>query len=207
MGDSTALVGRLEAVKSRIAAASNGRQVTLVAVSKRQPLWKIRAAYDAGQRDFGENLAQEMAEKSHELKELCPQIRFHFIGRVQRNKAAIIRTATLIHGVGAERHLVTLAGPDPADVLLQINTGNEPQKNGFLPSEVPQQIPRGINLKGLMVLPPQGEDPVPHFEYVAKLRVQMGLEHASMGMSGDFEAAIRAGSTMVRVGTAIFGSR
>jgi pyridoxal phosphate enzyme (YggS family) len=206
---------RLASVRERIERAAAGREVCLVAVSKRQPVEKIRAAYAAGQRHFGENHIQSLEEKRSELGDVCPEARWHFIGRVQRNKAKQIRTAHLVHGVGAVRHANAVA---PARVLLQVNVGAEEAKNGFDPDELREALPgllavEGLDIRGLMAMPPIGEDPRPHFAAVRALRDELAaangveLKELSMGMSGDFEAAIEEGATLVRVGTAIFGPR
>ena len=192
--------------------------VTLVAVSKRHPADAVAQAYAAGQRDFGENQIQELEEKRSALAASCPDIRWHFIGRVQRNKAERIATAALVHGAGAIRNLDALARHGPVDVLLQVNLGAEDQKNGFAPRQIADAVAHaagleGLRLRGLMTIPPQSERPALSFAQMrtlfdaAQAQAGEGFNVLSMGMSADFSEAVAAGATHVRVGTAIFGAR
>ncbi|MDP3275854.1 MAG: YggS family pyridoxal phosphate-dependent enzyme [Deltaproteobacteria bacterium] len=198
-------------------------EVTLVAVSKRHPFAAVLEAYDAGLRDFGENYAQELTEKSA-LSDL-PDVRWHMIGHLQRNKcrdvvpiAHMIHTAdTLRLGEAIARH-ATACGRD-ASVLVQVNVGGEAQKEGCHPHELAALLEQlrslsSLVVRGLMTVPPVATDEHPasrYFEALASLRDRHGgataLPELSMGMTVDLEAAIAAGATIVRVGTAIFGER
>lgn len=210
---------RLEAVRSRIARAaeSAGRDpasVRLVAVSKTKPAAMVRAAYEAGQRDFGENYAQELASKAEELADLA-ELRWHFIGHLQSNKARVVApVASLVHsvdGASVTRELAKRA-PRVLPVLIEVNAG-EAQKHGAAEADVDALVAlvraeRNLDLQGFMTVPPN--DPVETrraFERLAELRARHGLRELSMGMSADLEVAIACGATIVRVGTAIFGDR
>jgi PLP dependent protein len=220
---------RLAAVRARIerAASQAGRPpdaIRLVAVSKRQPPQAIREAYDVGQRAFGESYAQELTVKADALSDL-PDIEWHFVGHLQTNKAKIAaRLASMVHTVDSSA-LARQLGPrvarertSPLPVLIEVNIGGETQKAGATPSEIDEVIAAvraesGLALRGLMTLPPAGDLGAARrtFETLASLRNLHGgavaLPELSMGMSEDLEAAIACGSTMVRVGTAIFGER
>ena len=212
----------LNIILARIAAARkaafNPAAVTrLVAVSKTVDEAGIRDALSAGQRLFGENRVQEAMQKFPALKRDYPDLQLHLIGPLQTNK--VKEAAALFDCVE------TLDRPKLADALagerdksgkcptlfVQVNTGEEEQKAGVLPAETAALIAyaRSLNLPliGLMCIPPETQDPAPHFGFLAKLARDNGLDQLSMGMSGDFEMAIRFGATHVRVGTAIFGER
>jgi hypothetical protein len=185
-----------------------------VAVSKTQPVEAIAEAYACGQRDFGENYLQELFSKRDALSSSCPDIRWHFIGRVQRNKARDLGGLFRIHGVGSLAHAQAIAARVPqAAVLLQVNLEAEASKNGFgfeeLHRELPAILALPLQVRGLMALPPPDVDPTLAFARVAALRdaLSVHLPELSMGMSGDFRAAIACGATWVRVGSAIFGAR
>jgi pyridoxal phosphate enzyme (YggS family) len=213
------LRARLAAVRARIAAAlaAAGRApdaVTLVAVSKTVELARCAAALAAGQTVLGENYAQELRDKARAL----PAARFHFLGPLQRNKVKyVVGTAELVHSVDAPplaeeigRRARALGVEQRA--LLQVNVGKEPQKSGCAPGELPALLDAcrrvaGLRVEGLMCIPPEKGDPRPHFATLRTLAAAHGLPSLSMGMSGDFEAAIAEGATIVRVGTAIFGAR
>lgn len=217
------IAAALADVRTRIDAACRraGRAIppTLVAVSKRQPPEAIREAYAAGQRDFGENYAQELRDKQTSLAELAG-IRWHALGPLQTNKARYVAgKVALIHTldrVELARELVKRAGSAPVRALVEVNLGSEPQKGGVLPEELPVRFAElaavpGIQLAGLMCIPPLSDDPEesrPHFRALRELRDRLlpGGE-LSMGMSEDFEIAVEEGATLVRVGTAIFGAR
>lgn len=215
----------LQRVRARIAnaCARAGRDpasVRLIAVSKLHPVEAIREAYAAGQRDFGENYVQELVGKAEALKDL-PDLRWRLIGHLQRNKAKeLTRVRCAIDSVDSVRLAETLnerAARDGAivDVMLQVNVASEPQKSGALLNDVPVLIERvralsNLKLHGLMTIPPDVEDPAQsraHFAALRALAEQHQLRELSMGMSADVEVAIEEGSTMVRVGTAIFGAR
>jgi hypothetical protein len=197
------------------------REVTLVAVSKTQPPEAVRQAYAAGQRDFGENYAQEWRDKAAALANLEGLI-WHFVGSVQTNKVKILvpaapPRAAWVHTVDREelaREISRRAVERGAavKVLLEVNVAREPQKAGCQPDAVPAlaaavaRLP-GLELRGLMCIPPAEGDPRPHFRALRALRDRLGLLDLSMGMSADWQAAVEEGSTLVRVGTAIFGPR
>lgn len=216
-------------MRARVAAAALacGRapeEVTLVAVSKLQPAALIRAAYAHGQRDFGENYVQELTRKRDELADLA-DLRWHLIGHLQSNKAkyvaGFIRMAHAIDDArtGAELGRRAVSAGRVVDVLAQVNVGGEAQKSGCDPDALPALLDAlagtaGLALRGLMTVPPHTEDPEgarPFFERLRALRDANGgparLPALSMGMTHDLEPAVRAGATMVRVGTAIFGAR
>ena len=212
----------LAEIKARVAAAEQaaGRAagaVTLIAVSKVQPLARVEAALEAGQRVFGENYVQEAAGKWPDLRARFSGVSVHMIGPLQTNKAKLaLDLFDAIHTLDrpslAERlaRLVQARGSCP-ELFVQVNTGAEPQKAGVLPGETDEFIAAcramDLPLSGLMCIPPEGADSGPHFLKLATIAVQNGLTGLSMGMSGDFEAAIAAGATHVRVGSAIFGTR
>jgi len=220
---------RLARVRERVdyAARLAGREpqdVRLVAVSKKAPPEAIREAYEAGQRLFGENYAQEFATKSDALADLT-DIEWHFIGHLQSNKARLVAPrARAVHTVdtgGLARELarrVEAAGRAPLDVLIEVNVGGEPQKHGIVASDLEEVLGQvrsfsALSVRGLMTMPPEGDLDTARnvFETLVSLRNLHGgpaeLPELSMGMSGDFEVAIAAGATIVRVGTAIFGAR
>ena len=214
--------GRVEA--ARVAAGRPLGSVRLVAVSKTKPVAAIRAAYEAGQRDFGENYVQELNEKASALADL-PDIRFHFIGALQRNKARFAAgIASLVHTVDRRELVVELDKRAGAlgrrlDVLLEVNVGGEASKAGCSPAGLSELLAfaRGaafLRVVGLMAIPPMLDDAEamrPFFAALRALRDAHGgpelLPELSMGMSHDFLVAIQEGATLVRVGTAIFGSR
>jgi len=212
----------LSEIRERIAAAEReaGRtegSVTLIAVSKVQPLERIEAVLEAGHRVFGENKVQEAQGKWPAFRERHEGVQLHLVGPLQSNKArAAMELFDAIHSVDRPKIARTLArladetGGCP-DLFVQVNTGEEPQKAGVLPSEtdglVAEVLALGLPLKGLMCIPPVDEEPSLHFALLAKLAARNGLEGLSMGMSGDFERAIAQGATHVRVGSAIFGER
>jgi len=207
---------RLRAVRERIARACDaaGRDpgsVTLVAVSKRHPADAIREAMDAGQGLFGENYAQELAEKAAEID----GARWHMIGHLQRNKVKLlIPTRALIETVDSPRLARELdkRAQDSVDVLLQVDVAREASKSGCSIEDLDdlvdaaRALPR-LNVRGLMAIPPAGEDPRPHFAALRRLAEARSLPDLSMGMSSDLEIAVEEGATIVRVGTAIFGPR
>jgi len=202
-------------------AGRSSNSVTIIAVSKQQPSSAIAAARQAGIRDFGESYVQEALPKITELD--AAPITWHFVGKLQANKTRqIAETFDWVHTVDrlkiAER-LNEQRNPfaKPLNVLIQVNQGGEPQKSGARPEDV-AELARAIAalphlaLRGLMTLPPQNGTPGRWFAELAALRARLesegiALDSLSMGMSGDFEEAIAAGATHVRIGTAIFGSR
>jgi hypothetical protein len=208
----------LTEVRERIAAAARaaGRgagQVTLVAVSKEVDADAVAAAGAAGQRDFGENRAQELIAKAGQLDARGTTVTWHFIGRLQRNKVkAIAPLVALWHSVDRIEIGEAVARHAPgARVLVQVNVAGEDRKGGCRPVELAALVDRfatlGLGVEGLMTVPPLMGDPRPHFAALRELATRLGVTTLSMGMSGDFEAAIAEGSTLVRVGRAVFGSR
>jgi pyridoxal phosphate enzyme (YggS family) len=191
--------------------------VTLVAVSKTQPAHAIREAYAAGQRDFGENYAQEWRAKADALADLT-DLRWHFIGGLQTNKvrylAGRVASVQTVDRLELARELSKrLAGKGArVQVFLEVNVAGEASKEGCDPAALPdlaeavRALP-GLDLVGLMCIPPAEGDPRPHFRLLRALRDQVGLAELSMGMSGDWRVAVEEGATVVRVGTAIFGAR
>ena len=211
----TDILARIEA--ARKAAIAPAPATRLVAVSKTVPEAGIREAIAAGQRLFGENRVQEAQAKYPTLKDQFPGLELHLIGPLQTNKVKeaatlfdVIQTldrVRLADALAAERER---SGRCPR-LFLQINTGEEPQKAGVMPREAASLIDHArkldLPLEGLMCIPPADDDAAPHFAFLAKLARDHGLKNLSMGMSGDFELAVKFGATHVRVGTAIFGAR
>jgi pyridoxal phosphate enzyme (YggS family) len=191
--------------------------VTLVAVSKTQPAAAVREAYAAGQRDFGENYAQEWREKADALADLAG-LRWHFIGSLQTNKVRLlagrVHAIHTVDRVELAREISKRFAAKGAVVraYLEVNTGGEATKSGCAPDEAPalaeavRALP-GLDLAGLMAIPPPSEDPRPHFRLLRGLRDRLGLPELSMGMSADWRVAVEEGATVVRIGTAIFGER
>jgi hypothetical protein len=202
------------------AEAAAGRQsgsVRLIAVSKVQPLDRVESVLLAGHRLFGENYVQEAAGKWPALRARFGAVAVHMIGPLQTNKAKqAVELFDAIHSVdriGLAEKLAKLAqarGASP-ELFIQVNTGAEPQKAGILPQDLDGFVAqcRGLDLpvQGLMCIPPEAEESTPHFALLAEMAARNGLSGLSMGMSGDFEAAIAAGATHIRVGSAIFGAR
>ena len=213
---------RLAELRGRITAVAidAGRQaddIALIAVSKTHPGEAVRAALEAGQRAFGENRVQEATAKFPALKAEFPDLRLHLIGPLQTNKAQdAVRLFDVIHSLDRPRLVQAMAaamdkGGRRPDCYIQINTGEEPQKAGVMPRDADHFIEQcrqaGLPVIGLMCIPPVDQAPEPHFAMLRELAQRHGLARLSMGMSGDFEAAIRCGATDIRVGTAIFGAR
>ena len=204
----------------RDAEAKAGRapgSVTLIAVSKVQPPKRVAAVLEEGQRVFGENRVQEAQSRWPAFQARFSEISLHLIGPLQTNKArAAVEMFDAIHTVDRPKLAQTLArlaqerGASP-DLFIQVNIGAEPQKAGVLPAEADSLIARtralDLPLRGLMCIPPAGDDPAPHFRALASIAARNGLEGLSMGMSEDFERAVALGTTHVRVGSAIFGER
>jgi pyridoxal phosphate enzyme (YggS family) len=217
------LAERLAAVKDRIAAAAgavarNAAEVTLVAVSKTHDAGAISAAIAAGQRVFGENRVQEAQAKYPALRAAHPDLVLHLIGPLQTNK---VKEAVALFDV-----IETVDRPKLAEALaremertgrrlrclVQVNTGEEPQKAGVLPVVADAFIAEcrerwRVPIVGLMCIPPLDQEPSPHFALLREIARRHQLPELSMGMSADYEIAIRLGATHVRVGTAIFGER
>jgi pyridoxal phosphate enzyme (YggS family) len=218
---SAEVAGNLQAISKRVTAArpdNEGAEPTLVAVSKRQSDDRIEAALAAGHRVFGENRVQEAQERWTSRRDLYPDLRLHLIGPLQTNKSAdavalfdvieVVDRPKLARSLSAEmarqgRHL---------PCYVQVNTGEEDQKSGIWPEEADDFIAFcrdecGLDIAGLMCIPPVDEEPAMHFALLRTIAERNGLSDLSMGMSGDYEEAVRFGATSVRVGSAIFGSR
>jgi pyridoxal phosphate enzyme (YggS family) len=217
------IAANLAAVHERIAAASRTadrtpESMTLVAVSKTHPAAIVREALMAGHRVFGENRVQEAQAKYPELREECPDLALHLIGPLQTNK---VRDAVALFDVIESVDRIRLAQALAKEMehtgrrppcLIEVNTGEEPQKAGIMPAEADGFIHEcrerlELPIIGLMCVPPLDEEPAPHFALLREIARRNELDILSMGMSADFEKAIRFGATHVRVGTAIFGAR
>lgn len=192
-------------------------EVTLVAVAKTQSAAALQAALDAGLRVFGENRVQEAQKHWTGQRAAYPDLELHLIGTLQTNKAReAVALFDVIETVDRPRLVDALAaemqhqGRRPA-CYLQVNTGLEAQKGGVMPDALDalyrHAIGAGLVITGLMCIPPAEDDPAPHFEALAAHGRRLGLRHLSMGMSGDYRAAIKAGATHVRLGSILFGSR
>ncbi|MCB1530294.1 MAG: YggS family pyridoxal phosphate-dependent enzyme [Rhodospirillales bacterium] len=203
--------------KAARAANRKPEDVHLVAVSKRQPPEKISAALEAGQRLFGENRVQEAQDHWAQMKPEYPDLKLHLIGPLQTNKVKeALRLFDAIETVDRPKLVMALAremkkqGRFPP-CFVQVNTGEEPQKAGVAPDDLPALLAlcrdEGVSIRGLMCIPPFDEPAALHFALLAKLAKENGLKDLSMGMSADFEKAVPFGATHVRVGTFIFGAR
>jgi len=213
----------LAEVNRRIAEAAKaaGRRpadVTLVAVSKTHGPERVREVLEAGHRIFGENRVQEAQEKFPALKAAYSDLELHLIGPLQTNKARdAVALFDVIQSVDRERLAAVLAkemeraGKRPA-CFIQVNTGEEAQKAGILPADLDAFVAscreaHKLPVVGLMCIPPVDEEPALHFALLAKMAKRNGLDKLSMGMSADYETAVRHGATHVRVGSALFGAR
>jgi hypothetical protein len=204
-----------------LAAKSVGRDpknISLIAVSKRQTKERIDALWQTGHRLYGENLVEEAERRWKDKKADNPELQLHLIGHLQSNKAE--RAVVLFDVIETLDSLKLAKKLDIAmkklgrwpQVLIQVNTGEEPQKFGVLPNELDGFLKKirdetGLNISGLMCIPPKNDEAGLHFALLARLAEQHGLENLSMGMSEDFETAIRFGATSVRIGSALFGGR
>jgi PLP dependent protein len=219
----TPIAESLDRVRAAIEAAARAARrdpagIELVAVSKTHGADRIEQAVAAGQRFFGENRVQEAQAKFPELKARHPDLRLHLIGPLQTNKARdAVRLFDVIQSLDRHRLAEALAaamekeGRRP-DCFIQVNTGEEPQKAGISPGEADRFIGEargrwGLPVVGLMCIPPAEEEPALHFALLREIARRNGIDRLSMGMSGDFETAIRFGATELRIGTAIFGER
>lgn len=212
LAEITERLRRAEAAAGRAAGS-----VTLIAVSKVQPEDRVLAVLAAGHRVFGENYVQEAAAKWPAWRERFGPVELHMIGPLQTNKAKLaVELFDAIHTLdrpSLAQRLASLAQARGAlpRLFVQVNTGEEPQKAGVLPGDLAGFLKdcRAMDLapEGLMCIPPEGGDPTPHFAMLARMAADQGLSGLSMGMSGDFEAAVAHGATHVRVGSAIFGAR
>ena len=217
------IVERIAAIIDRIKSASmsasrDENAVTLVAVSKVQPDSRIDEALSAGQRVYGENRVQEATERWGHRRALYPDLKLHLIGPLQSNKAAdAVALFDVIETVDRPKLAATLSalaksGVKLPTLLVQVNTGEEPQKAGIAPAALADFLiecrdTHGLTIDGLMCIPPADEHPAMHFALLEKLAQRHGLKTLSMGMSDDFETGIAFGATHVRVGSAVFGER
>ena len=213
----------LEAVRHRIDEAvaladRDAGAVRLVAVSKTKPVEEIRPVLAGGQRLFGENRVQEAAAKWPGLRDEFPDVRLHLIGPLQTNKVKqAVALFDAIETVDREKLARALAKEMQQadrwlDCFIEVNVGEEEQKAGILPADADDFIrlcrdELKLPVRGLMCIPPAGEEPSPYFALLAKIAARNELPEISMGMSADYEVAIEFGATLVRVGTAIFGAR
>jgi hypothetical protein len=214
---------RMEAVKARIDKAAgladrDMEDIKVVAVSKTWSAQDITPLLEDGHRVFGENRVQEAQSKWPGLAERFPSVELHLVGALQSNKAEdAVELFDAIHSLDREKLAKALAramettGRRPA-LFVQVNTGEEPQKAGMVPKETEGFVKRcrkdyGLEIAGLMCLPPVDEPPGPHFALLDKLAGACGVSHRSMGMSGDYEQAVALGATHLRLGEAIFGPR
>ncbi len=212
----------IQEIKTRInnaaaAASRDADDVSLIAVSKVQPNDRVQAVLETGHKTFGENRVQEALSKWPDFQQTFGELDLHLIGPLQTNKARqAVELFGTIHSVDRPKLATTLArlaqerAASP-DIFIQVNTGEEPQKAGILPSETDAFVAecRALDLpvKGLMCIPPVEEEASLHFAFLAKMAERNGLAGLSMGMSDDFEKAIQFGATHIRVGSAIFGAR
>ena len=220
MDESTARLAEISkrCVQAAAASGCDAADVTLVAVSKTFGPEEVLPVLEAGHRVFGENRVQEAQGKWPQLRARYSDVELHLIGPLQSNKAGeAVALFDVIETVDREKIAAALAremakqGKSPR-LLVQVNTGAEPQKAGVLPGETVAfvdlcQEKYGLAIEGLMCIPPFDENPGPHFALLRKLAGELGLGILSMGMSSDFETAIELGATHVRVGSAIFGQR
>ena len=221
--DVSSIATTLAELRERIAAAAKaaGRDpasIELLAVSKTHSPAQIEEAIAIGQNAFGENRVQEAAAKYPQLKARHPSLRLHLIGPLQTNKARdAVRLFDVIETLDRPRLAEGLAAAMQKEgrrpqVFIQVNTGEEPQKGGVAPAEADRFIDEarerwGLPVKGLMCIPPVDEEPSLHFALLREIGRRNGIDRLSMGMSGDYEIAIRFGATELRIGTAIFGER
>ena len=219
----SSIADSLNRIRDRIAEATARANrpvgsVTLVAVAKTHPAAAVLAALQAGQTVFGENRVQEAADKYPGLRPASPALTLHLIGGLQTNKARdAVRLADVIETLDRPKLASALAAAMAKEqrrprLLVEVNTGDEPQKAGVARAEADSFVracsaEHGLTIDGLMCIPPPEADPRPHFLFLAELAARHGLKTLSMGMSADFETAIACGATHVRIGTAIFGTR
>ena len=212
----------LQDIRDRLQAAERAARraegsVTLIAVSKVQPEDRVLAVLAQGHRVFGENYVQEAAGKWPTWRGRFPGVELHMIGPLQTNKAKVaVDLFDAIHTLDRPSLAQKLASLGQArgslpELFVQVNTGEEPQKAGVLPTELSGFLKecRAMDLSpvGLMCIPPEDQDSTPHFAMLARMAADHGLAGLSMGMSSDFEAAVAHGATHIRVGSAIFGAR
>jgi pyridoxal phosphate enzyme (YggS family) len=223
MNATASIAANLREIRARMAAAAKAADrdpaaVTLIAVAKTHPAAAVEAALAAGQTVFGENRVQEAQGKYPALQRQHPALRLHLIGPLQTNKVKdAVALFDVIQTVDREK-LARALGAEMArqnrklELFIQVNIGEESQKAGIPPREADAFIrlcrdELGLAVAGLMCIPPAEHQPAPYFALLREIAQRNGLSALSMGMSGDYESAIRLGATLVRVGTAIFGTR
>ncbi|MEM6619910.1 MAG: YggS family pyridoxal phosphate-dependent enzyme [Pseudomonadota bacterium] len=209
------ITSRIAAVETRAGRAPGSTQ--LIAVSKVQPNQRVAAVLEEGHRVFGENRVQEAQSKWPGFRDRFGAVDLHLIGPLQSNKVKpAVALFDAIHTIDREKLARRVASEIQAQgrsprLFIQVNTGEEPQKAGVLPADTDAFVATcramDLDIAGLMVIPPVEEEPSLHFALLAKIASRNGLTGLSMGMSGDFEAAVELGATHVRVGSAIFGAR
>lgn len=210
------ITNRIESARKNSPAGA--KSAVLVAVAKAHPAESMLPLLSAGHRAFGENKVQEAEAKWPGLRAKFPGIELHLIGSLQSNKAQealelfdVIETVdrpSLVDALAKERAKASLRC---SQFWVQVNIGEEKQKGGVLPLELPSLLAhckaKGLSITGLMCVPPAEENPAPYFALLHKMGKEHGIHNLSMGMSGDYEVAVRLGATHVRVGTALFGQR
>jgi pyridoxal phosphate enzyme (YggS family) len=212
------IAANLDEIRQRVARAAtdSGRAasaVTLVVVTKTVPEGRVREALEAGARDLGENRAQELVAKAAALADIAPPLRWHFIGRLQRNKVKqLAGNVDLWHSVDRPELADPFSRHAPrARVLVEVNLSGEAQKGGCRPEDSAALVDHlrgaGLVVEGLMTVPAAVGDPRGTFAALREIAARLGLAGLSMGMTADFEAAIAEGATIVRVGSAVFGPR
>jgi pyridoxal phosphate enzyme (YggS family) len=212
----TTIRARIEAAAQK--AGRDPRSLSLIAVSKTHPAASVKAACEAGQRVFGENRVQEAAKKFPKLREAYPDLQLHLIGPLQTNKVKeAVALFDAIHSVDRPK-LAKALGEEmrkqnkrPA-CFIEVNIAGEPQKAGIAPSDLDAFLAAckeeyALPIAGLMCIPPAGDHPLPYFQKLKALGLRNGVSCLSMGMSADFEMAIAAGASHIRIGSAIFGAR
>jgi pyridoxal phosphate enzyme (YggS family) len=223
MDDTATIAANLREIRAHMAAAAKAADrdpsaVALIAVAKTHPAAAVEAALAAGQTVFGENRVQEAQGKYPGLRRRHPELRLHLIGPLQTNKVKdAVALFDAIQTVDREKLARALAAEmarqdRKPELFIQVNIGEEPQKAGVAPREADAFIrlcrdELGLQIAGLMCIPPAEQQPAPYFALLREIARRNGLAGLSMGMSGDYESAIRLGATLVRVGTAIFGTR
>jgi pyridoxal phosphate enzyme (YggS family) len=223
MDDTASIAANLREIRAQMAAAAKSADrdpstVALIAVAKTHPAAAVEAALAAGQTVFGENRVQEAQGKYPELQRRHPELRLHLIGPLQTNKVKdAVALFDAIQTVDREKLARALSAEmarqnRKLELFIQVNIGEEPQKAGIAPREADAFIrlcrdQLGLAIAGLMCIPPAEHQPAPYFALLREIAQRNGLGALSMGMSGDYESAIRLGATLVRVGTAIFGTR
>lgn len=208
---------RAEMAKSCKIAKRSIDDVALIAVSKTRNADEIRPLLDAGQQAFGENRVQEAASKWPELRKAYPDVQLHLIGQLQSNKAEeAVELFDCVHSLDRMSLLTALSkamakAGKRVPCFIQVNIGEEEQKGGCAIADLPELLAAakegGIEVVGLMCIPPADVEPAPYFALLAELAARHGLSQLSMGMSDDFPTAIQLGATHIRVGTALFGRR